>query len=77
VNPFFSPDGQWVAFFRNTELVKASADGGAPVVIVQTTKRSPVDGRFLMLKPAAEGSPGPTYVSVILNWLEELKQRVP
>jgi serine/threonine-protein kinase len=39
-NPFFSPDGQWVAFFRQTELVKAPVDGGAPIVITQTTERS-------------------------------------
>jgi len=35
------------------------------------------DGRFLTAQAVAAGSDGPTQVSVILNWLEELKQRVP
>ena len=30
-NPFFSPDGQWVGFFRRDGLYKASNAGGAPV----------------------------------------------
>jgi len=36
---------------------------------------SPVDGRFLMVKPASDS--GGVEISVVLNWLEELKQRVP
>jgi len=36
---------------------------------------SPVDGRFLMVKPASDS--GGVEISVALNWLEELKQRVP
>jgi Tol biopolymer transport system component len=35
---------------------------------------SPIDGRFLMTKPAAQNADSPTYASVILNWLEELRQ---
>jgi serine/threonine protein kinase/Tol biopolymer transport system component len=31
--PFFSPNGQWIAFFAGTKLKKVSAAGGAPVVL--------------------------------------------
>jgi len=37
---------------------------------------SPIDRRFLMTKPAIASSDGRN-ISVILNWLEELKPRVP
>ncbi len=33
VSPFFSPDGQWVAFFADGRLKKMPAGGGPPVVI--------------------------------------------
>ena len=32
-DPFFSPDGQWVAFFANGRLKKVSVQGGAPVML--------------------------------------------
>ncbi len=38
---------------------------------------SPVDGRFLMTKPAIQGSDGVFDISVVLNWFTELQQRVP
>jgi hypothetical protein len=38
---------------------------------------SPVDGRFLMINPATEGSDGEITISVVLNWHEELKRLVP
>ena len=31
ISPFFSPDGQWVAFFANGQLLKISVEGGSPV----------------------------------------------
>ncbi len=31
VYPFFSPDGQWIAFFAGAKLKKVSVTGGAPV----------------------------------------------
>jgi serine/threonine-protein kinase len=37
---------------------------------------SPIDGRFLMTRAAAEAG-GPVDVSVVLNWFEELRERVP
>jgi Tol biopolymer transport system component len=38
---------------------------------------SPIDGRFLMLQSAGEGSDGLIDISVVLNWTEELKRLVP
>jgi len=31
--PFFSPDGQWVAFFAGTKLQKVSVDGGSAIIL--------------------------------------------
>jgi serine/threonine-protein kinase len=31
--PFFSPDGEWVAFFANNALKKVSVSGGAPLTL--------------------------------------------
>jgi Tol biopolymer transport system component len=31
--PFFSPDGQWVAFFLRGKLQKISVDGGSPITL--------------------------------------------
>jgi Tol biopolymer transport system component/predicted Ser/Thr protein kinase len=33
--------------------------------------------RFLMLKPVEESQAAPTQINVVLNWTEELKQKVP
>jgi Tol biopolymer transport system component len=42
---------------------------------------SPDGKRFLMIKPAADGTEpeegSPRKISIVLNWFEELKQRVP
>jgi Tol biopolymer transport system component len=37
---------------------------------------SPDGQRFLMIKPSEAGE-APTQINVVLNWFEELKQRVP
>ena len=34
--PFFSPDGQWVAFFAANNLKKVSVQGGAPLTLCET-----------------------------------------
>jgi serine/threonine-protein kinase len=34
-NPFFSPDGQWIAYVAHQKLYKVSADRGAPVELAQ------------------------------------------
>jgi serine/threonine-protein kinase len=35
------------------------------------------DGRFLMLKPSEQQDQATTQIKIVLNWFEELKQRVP
>jgi Tol biopolymer transport system component/predicted Ser/Thr protein kinase len=35
--PFFSPDGQWVAFFADNKLKKVSAEGGAAIALCDAT----------------------------------------
>ena len=32
-SPFFSPDGQWVAYYQDGQLKKVSVNGGAPIAI--------------------------------------------
>jgi Tol biopolymer transport system component len=38
---------------------------------------SPDGQRFLMLKPSEQEQTAPTQINVVLNWFEELKQKVP
>jgi Tol biopolymer transport system component len=38
---------------------------------------SPDGQRFLMLKPTDQEQAAPTQINVVLNWFEELKQKVP
>jgi serine/threonine protein kinase/Tol biopolymer transport system component len=38
VNPFFSPDGQWVGFFGDGKLKKVSISGGAALTLGDATK---------------------------------------
>jgi serine/threonine protein kinase/Tol biopolymer transport system component len=38
---------------------------------------SPDGQRFLMLKPMEQAERAPTQINVVLNWFEELKQKVP
>jgi len=33
INPFFSPDGQWLGFFAGGKLMKVSANGGAAIAL--------------------------------------------
>jgi Tol biopolymer transport system component len=33
VSPFFSPDGQWIAFFADGQLKKVAVTGGAPITL--------------------------------------------
>jgi Tol biopolymer transport system component len=44
---------------------------------IQNYDVSPDGQRFLMLKPPEQSETGPTQINVVLNWFEELKQKVP
>ena len=35
-SPFFSPDGEWVAFLANTQLKKIALSGGTPITLVSS-----------------------------------------
>ena len=35
-SPFFSPDGEWIAFFADAKLKKIALSGGAPVTLCDT-----------------------------------------
>ena len=37
LNPFFSPDGEWVGFWANGQLHKVALSGGLPVPLCETT----------------------------------------
>lgn len=36
-DPFFSPDGQWLGFFAETNLKKVSVNGGAPIILAEAS----------------------------------------
>ena len=72
VNPFFSPDGQWLAFFADGQLKKVALTGGAPITLCPapvglggTWSRDDVivfasaTGSGLSRIPATGGSPQP------------------
>ncbi len=35
-DPFFSPDGRWMGFFRNDRLMKIEVEGGAPIELTES-----------------------------------------
>jgi len=35
INPFFSPDGNWIGYFNGRSLKKVSVSGGAPILICE------------------------------------------
>jgi len=72
IDPFFSPDGQWIGFFASGKLKKVAVQGGAPVTLCDAGAPkggswdedgniifSPVTASSLMRIPAAGGTPQP------------------
>jgi eukaryotic-like serine/threonine-protein kinase len=57
VNPFFSPDGQWVGFFAGGKLKKVSVNGGAALTV----------GDALLSGGASWGSQGMIAFAPIIN----------
>jgi serine/threonine-protein kinase len=57
--PFFSPDGQWIAYIANSKVYKIAAAGGSPPVQVATIDANPIlaggawleDGRIIFNSP--------------------------
>ena len=69
-NPFFSPDGQWIAFFSEGWLRKISVHGGVPVDLAEVSLNrggtwprddlivfAPTFNTPLMKLPASGGTP--------------------
>jgi len=73
IDPFFSPDGQWIGFFADGKLKKAALQGGAPVTLCDAADArggswgddgsiifsAAVDSGFLMRVSSAGGTPQP------------------
>jgi serine/threonine-protein kinase len=92
-NPLWSPDGRELFYHSGDAAmaVRVETDPtfkpGKPTVLFRGTQSkstwadytfwdiSPNGKRFLMLKEAAVEAP--SKISVVVNWIEELKQRVP
>jgi serine/threonine-protein kinase len=45
-SPFFSPDGNWVAFFADGRLNKMLLDGGDPVTLCRNCASNPRGGAW-------------------------------
>jgi eukaryotic-like serine/threonine-protein kinase len=91
-SPLWSPDGREL-FYRNDDssmVVQVETEPTfspeKPKVLFKGTYLnwdiSPDGKRFLMIKPpasagAASAAAGPRKINVVVNWFEELKQRVP
>lgn len=56
--PFFSPDGQWVGFFTETEIRKVALSGGAPFTVAEVTNG--LDGAWSEDDTIVFGIVGPT-----------------
>jgi serine/threonine-protein kinase len=69
IEPFFSPDGEWIGFFADGRLKKIPVHGGASVDLCEATSGrgaawaddgnmiAALDGRQLSIVPAAGGTP--------------------
>ena len=90
--PSWSPDGREL-FYQSGDTTMVVSVETAPILSLGTPQKlfsgpylggdiSPDGKRFLMIKAGAssEGesiSAGPRKINIVLNWFEELKQRVP
>ena len=59
-------------FFEGPYLSGAGGDNFEPNYAV-----TPDGQRFLMLKGSEQAQAGSTQINVVLNWFEELRQKVP
>jgi serine/threonine-protein kinase len=83
--PFFSPDGNWIAFFADDELKKVTLDGGAPVSLARAPNPTGgtwtddgwiafgvEEGQRLLWVPENGGTPEQRYSEnrMLLEWSE-------
>ena len=59
IDPFFSPDGQWLGFFAASRIKKVAMAGGAPLVVCDTTPVTTggtwTDGGWIVFAPRPTG----------------------
>jgi serine/threonine-protein kinase len=67
--PIFSPGTPKVLFEGQYQLL--------PLISTPNYDVAPDGQRFLMLKPTEQEQAATTQINVVLNWFEELKQKVP
>lgn len=89
VQPFFSPDGTWIAFFARHKLMKVALSGGQPVVIGQASQARGgewLDDDTIVFCPfyyggiervSASGSAAPAAVSTVNRAAGERSHRWP
>ena len=59
-SPFFSPDGQWIAFFADGQLKKVSVTGGAPIRLTEAPNGRGgtwIDDDTIVFTPQSGGGP--------------------
>jgi eukaryotic-like serine/threonine-protein kinase len=59
INPFFSPDGQWLGFFAGGKLKKISVNGGAALVLSDATNPGGASwgsGSMIVFAPVTNGA---------------------
>jgi len=79
VNPFFSPDGQWIAFFSQGKLKKIAVTGGAVVTLCDAPNPrggSWGDDGMIVFQPSSESSTVLSRVSSAGGQPEKLFQLV-
>ena len=90
LNPFFSPNSQWVGFFAAGQLKKVSISGGAPVTICDSSNLyggaswgpddtiifAPVS-RVGLLRVSAAGGSTPQVLTTLDSTKEEISHRWP
>jgi len=89
VRPLWTRNGELV--YANGDKIMAASIATQPTLNVGTPRLlfdrhyegvvnydvTPDGQRFLMLKSVDQGQAAPTQINVVLNWFEELKQKVP
>ena len=92
-NPLWSPDGQWLYYrlagpgVVNPQMMRVAIDAdtafrfGNPEPLLDypiTGAGISPDGRFLLIRDVeVETEPFRPHIITVLNWFEELKERVP
>jgi Tol biopolymer transport system component len=90
-SPNWASDGKELFFVSGTWMMSAAVVRGDPIAFARpvrffdgvdaagpaTSYSVAPDGRFLFVEPPAAGAAQRSQLTLVLNWTEELKQRVP